>query len=351
VKLQNFKNLGGPVLITGHTGFKGAWLTVLLDALEIEFVGLSLEPEPESLYSKFKVKNKYQEFFIDIRNLDAIEKIVNSVKPSVIMHLAAQPLVLQAYANPFETYSTNVTGTINVLEAASKNLTTKVVAVVTTDKVYENLDTKKAFREQDKLGGNEPYSASKSATEMLILGWQKVFLDRGGFFPVTLRAGNVIGGGDMAKNRLIPDLVRSLITDQELKIRNAESTRPWQHVLDPLYGYLLAIEKSIHNPSVGAFNFGPTGHDINVQNVIDIALNQWKNKQNIKVKYVKEFQHESKYLNLDSSLSKTHLGWHPKFSQMQSIQLTIDWWDKYIFHKHSAIELCKEETRRYIQTN
>ena len=351
MKLQNLKNLAGPVLVTGHTGFKGTWLTVLLDALEIEFVGLSLQPEPNSLYSKFKVKNKYQEYFIDIRNLETVDKIVNSIKPSVIIHLAAQPLVIKAYANPFETYSTNVTGTINVLAAASKNLNTKVVAVVTTDKVYENFESKRAFKEQDKLGGNEPYSASKSAVEMLILGWQKVFLERGGFFPITLRAGNVVGGGDLANDRLMPDIVRTLMTDQVLKIRNAESTRPWQHVLDPLYGYLLAIDKSINDYSEGTYNFGPSGDDLNVQNVIDIALNQWTPNQDIKIEYVKELQHESKYLNLDSSLSTDHLGWSPKFSQKKSIQLTIDWWSQYLLQKNSAEELCRYETQQYIKTN
>jgi len=351
MKLQSLKNLPGPVLVTGHTGFKGTWLTLLLDALEIEFVGLSLPPEPNSLYSKFKEKNKYQEYFIDIRNLETVDKTINSIKPSVIMHLAAQPLVLNAYANPIDTYSTNVTGTINVLAAASKNLTTKVVAVVTTDKVYENFEIKRAFKEQDKLGGNEPYSASKSAVEMLILGWQKVFLERGGFFPITLRAGNVVGGGDLANDRLMPDIVRALMTDQVLKIRNAESTRPWQHVLDPLYGYLLAIDKSINDYSEGTYNFGPSGDDLNVQNVIDIALNQWTPGQDIKIEYVKELQHESKYLNLDSSLSIDHLGWSPKFSQKKSIQLTIDWWSQYLLQVNSANELCRYETEQYIKSN
>jgi CDP-glucose 4,6-dehydratase len=348
MKLKNLKKLSRPILITGHTGFKGTWMILLLEALGIEWVGLSLPPKADSLYSTVGLKNQSNEIFIDIRDLDLLLDAVNSTNPSVIIHLAAQPLVLESYDIPYETFSTNVIGTMNVLEAASKNKSTAITAVITTDKVYQNSGTKKRFKEQDKIGGNEPYSSSKAATESVITGWQQIYHQRGGSFPIALRAGNVIGGGDLAKNRLIPDIIRALQSRSTLKIRNPKSSRPWQHVLDPLYGYLLAIDKSIEDKSYGAFNFGPQGKSLKVQKVLDIAIDKWPKPHCLEIEIVNEIEYESKFLSLNSSLSNTFLNWSPKYSQIESVEITMEWWKNYLLNGFLPLDLCRKEVHQYL---
>ncbi len=347
--LQNLKKLSGPILITGHTGFKGTWMILLLEALGIEWVGLSLPPKADSLYSMIGLENQGNEIFIDIRDLDLLSHAVNSINPSVIIHLAAQPLVLESYSSPYETFSTNVTGTINVLEAASKNKSTEITAVITTDKVYQNSGTGKPFKEKDRIGGNEPYSSSKAAVESVVTGWQQVYHERGGSFPIALRAGNVVGGGDLAPDRLIPDIVRALQNSTVLTIRNPKSTRPWQHVLDPLYGYLLAIDKVVEDKANSAFNFGPKGKNLEVQNVLKTALNKWPKPINVEVEIVRKRTYESKFLSLDSSLSNKFLNWRPKFSQIESIESTMQWWIDYLLHGYAPLELCKRDLNNYLK--
>jgi CDP-glucose 4,6-dehydratase len=218
---------------------------LLLEKLSIEAVGVSLPPEKDSLYSRAGMEGRRNEYFQDIRDSHELSRIFGKVAPSAIIHLAAKSLVVDAYEYPFETFTSNVSGTINVLDAARNTSSVLTVGAVTTDKVYENLKQSRPFLEQDKISGNEPYSSSKAAMEMVVLGWQQLFHQYGGMYPVSLRAGNVIGGGDFSANRLLPDVVRALNTTTPIQVRNPSSVRPWQHVLDPLYGYLLALEWTI----------------------------------------------------------------------------------------------------------
>lgn len=346
--LKNLKKLSGPILVTGHTGFKGTWMILLLEALGIEWAGLSLPPKADSLYSTIGLKNQGNEIFIDIRNLNLLIDAVKSINPSVIIHLAAQPLVLESYFSPYETFSTNVTGTINVLEAASKNKSTEITALITTDKVYQNSGSGKPYKEKDRIGGNEPYSSSKAAAESVIAGWQQIYHERGGSFPIALRAGNVVGGGDLAPNRLMPDIIRALQSNSTIKIRNPKSSRPWLHVLDPLYGYLLAIDKSIEDKSHCVFNFGPSGKSLKVQNVLDIALDKWSIPHSIEIEFTSEMQYESKFLNLDSNLSNTFLNWWPKYSQVESIEITMEWWINYLSNGFEPLDLCRKDIVHFL---
>ncbi len=343
------KRLNGPVLVTGHTGFKGTWLMLLLESLNIEAVGVSLPPERNSLYSRGNMAGKYTEFFQDVRDWNELNRIFQNVRPSVVIHLAAKPLVLDSYQHPFETFTSNVSGTINVLDLARNTNSVQVTGAVTTDKVYENLNSGRPFVEQDKISGNEPYSSSKAAMEMVVLGWQQLFHQFGGMYPVSLRSGNVIGGGDFSDNRLLPDIIRAFHTSTPLEVRNPQSVRPWQHVLDPLYGYLLALEWTLDGNTSAAFNFGPTGQDLEVSEVVEIAMNAWDEKQNEKeIRFIESTYFESQHLSLDSTRAKEALGWVCKYSQKAAIESTVNWWKAALSEKKQPLELCSEEIDTYL---
>jgi CDP-glucose 4,6-dehydratase len=349
MRLERLKNLSGPILVTGHTGFKGTWLMLLLEKLSIEAVGVSLPPEKDSLYSRAGMEGRHNEYFQDIRDSHELSRIFGKVAPSAIIHLAAKSLVIDAYEYPFETFTSNVSGTINVLDAARNTSSVLTVGAVTTDKVYENLKQSRPFLEQDKISGNEPYSSSKAAMEMVVLGWQQLFHQYGGMYPVSLRAGNVIGGGDFSANRLLPDVVRALNTTTPIQVRNPSSVRPWQHVLDPLYGYLLALEWTISGNTDPAFNFGPAGGDLEVQQVVDIACSAWAEKRNeVEVRYVESEYHESEFLALDSKYAQKTLGWSSQYSQESAIKSTIDWWKSALNDNTPPRELCIEEIENYL---
>ena len=231
------------VLITGHSGFKGSWLATWLNFYGSKICGISLPPEnPFNLFDNLNIKDKiYESHFSDICNLPELTKIVNSFKPDITFHLAAQPLVLTSYKKPLLTWETNVIGTANLLNALSNLNTNSTLVVITTDKVYENKEWIYGYKENDQLGGHDPYSASKAAVEILVNSWRKSFCQpqkNGRLKIATARAGNVIGGGDWSQNRLIPDSIKALLKKEKIKIRNPHSTRPWQHVLEPLSGYL-----------------------------------------------------------------------------------------------------------------
>lgn len=322
---SQLRSLSGPVLITGHTGFKGTWLTYLLAALDIPCFGASLPPEPDSMFARLERTGKIPEKFVDIRNRQEVLELIQEIEPSVIIHMAAQPLVLESYKSPVETFDTNVMGTANVLDAAFSSNSVQVIGVVTTDKVYLNDNSGFAFSENSPLGGHDPYSASKAATEQVVNAWRSISSNRGGPSVISMRAGNVIGGGDFAENRLLPDLVRAMMGNKEIVIRNPNSTRPWQHVLDPLFGYLLYIESVLNGDSQESMNFGPAGESLSVREVTQIFISG-DPTLSIHFEPSSSDQLESKLLEISSDKARKLLGWESKVSQISAIKSTLEWW-------------------------
>ena len=274
-QLPALRSNSGPVLVTGHTGFKGTWLTLLLEKLGVEVVGFSLSPEKDSLFDRAGRTGAIKEVFADIRDYELLNTYITSIKPSAIIHMAAQPLVLESYRLPKETFDVNVMGTVNVLDSAFKTDSVQAIVVVTTDKVYRNDNSGRAFIESDPLEGKDPYSASKVGTEAAVAAWQQIQRISGGPKVVAVRAGNVIGGGDWGDNRLLPDLIRSFSSGQKMAVRNPASTRPWQHVLDPLGGYISALEAILGGEKISSVNFGPDTQSIAVSEVVKIAVETW----------------------------------------------------------------------------
>lgn len=336
LELPNLKALNGPILITGHTGFKGTWLIELLTIHGFDVVGLSLPPAANSLYSRVLETTKYKEYFADVNDFAAISKLIQEIKPVFIFHLAAQALVFDAYEKPFETYRTNITGTLNIIETALSASTCRGIQVITTDKVYFNTNSGKSFVETDPLFGKDPYSGSKVGAESVVSGLQNMMKAEHGLLIQSVRAGNVIGGGDFAKNRLIPDLVRSYVQGTELIIRNPNSTRPWQHVLDPLIGYLKAAEYLLATEECGPFNFGPTEPSLPVSKVLEFALEILPTK--FSVTTVEDLSRlESLQLDINPNKSALHLKWQPIFTQEQAIKLSMQWWKNVLHEEESAL--------------
>lgn len=332
----------GTVLVTGHTGFKGSWLTMLLHKLGFEVVGLSLPPEENSLYLSLSQTNRpATEYFVDIRNREQVQEALSNHAFTYAFHLAAQPLVLESYTSPVETFETNVIGTANILSALIKQEHLKAIGVVTTDKVYRNSNTGIRFSENDQLGGKDPYSASKVGTEAVADAWRQISKLNRGPRVISLRAGNVIGGGDFSKDRLLPDIIRSFSSGTPLTIRSPKSTRPWQHVLDPLIGYFLALATS-DNHTFDSFNFGPTEPSLNVSTVINIAKENLDG--NLAVEIVESNTDiEAKSLELDSSRALTNLKWKPFLTQEEAIIKTLDWWKLKNQSFESTNILCNSE--------
>jgi CDP-glucose 4,6-dehydratase len=340
----------GAVLVTGHTGFKGAWLTMLLHRLGYEVVGLSLPPAKDALYSRLQPSDRPKiEYFIDINERDSVQSAICKHEFKYAFHLAAQPLVLESYINPQQTFATNVTGTVNVLSALMLQRNLEAIGVVTTDKVYKNLNTGKRFTEKDPLGGKDPYSASKVGTEAVADAWRQISAMNNGPRVISLRAGNVIGGGDYSNDRLLPDIVRSYLTGSKLKIRNLNSTRPWQHVLDPLIGYVLALENSAKN-ACDAFNFGPSETSLSVDSVVKLAVRSWGEDLNYETSE-SGTDIEAKSLELDSSLAAHTLEWKPFLDQGQAVQHTVNWWKLAKLEKIPESELCGLEIDKALKFN
>jgi CDP-glucose 4,6-dehydratase len=332
--------VNGPVLVTGHTGFKGAWLTMLLQEIGIEVVGFSLPPLEDSLYSRLKMSGKIKETFGDIRDKKEVSSVIKKFNPIAIIHLAAQPLVLESYNSPTETFEVNCIGTANILQNGILTKSVKSIIAVTTDKVYENNNSGIPFKENDPLKGKDPYSSSKVAAEAAISAWQQIAINEHGPKIISVRAGNVIGGGDLAKDRLIPDLIRSHLNKTTVQIRNPKSTRPWQHVLDPLCGYIKVLNLSMSGETDSAFNFGPSEKSLEVQKVIEIAQKAWPEMFQVSVQNSQETKYEAFSLELDSKRSNVKLGWTPTWSQSEAITETVTWWKNLIINDKSPIELC-----------
>lgn len=347
---RRLRELPGPIMITGHTGFKGAWLTFLLEHLEVPTVGYSLAPEPDSLYARANRQGAIPEIYADIRTIDQVEAFIAKHRPAAIIHMAAQPLVLESYKTPRETFETNVMGTVNVLDAGFRSGFVEAVVVVTTDKVYRNDNSGRPFVETDALAGKDPYSASKVGTESAVAAWQQISKISGGPKVVSVRAGNVIGGGDWAKDRLIPDLVRGLASGEPVQIRNPDSTRPWQHVLDPLSGYLMTLEAVLNEKAIVAVNFGPGTESLTVREVVDIAVGEWPQSDAATISFEIGTGHiEAKTLQLDSTLGRSLLGWKDSWNQKEAVISTIKWWDKVLNHSAPAREVCQADIFHLIQ--
>jgi len=339
--ISKLRRLEGPVLITGHTGFKGTWMTLLLERLGIKVVGYSLGPTESSLFNRLNRRGKITEVFQDIRDTANLNEFFRQTKPRFVLHMAAQPLVLESYKNPRNTFEVNVMGTINLIEAAFQTDSVQVIGVVTTDKVYKNDSTGKKFIEADALEGKDPYSASKVSTESVVRSWTNIQEISGGPRLISLRAGNVIGGGDFAEDRIMPDLVRGLISEKIVEIRNPDSTRPWQHVLDPLLGYLCAMIQALDSKHESAYNFGPAEESLTVEELVNIVKRNFPGKFKVMSNFeLKNKDLESKFLGLDSTLSNVGLGWYPVWNQENAIISTIEWWLDVIDKQSSGFEKC-----------
>lgn len=325
------------VLVTGHTGFKGSWLSIWLTELGAKVVGYALDPYTEKdNFVLAKMNDKIIDFRGDIRDYEKLKKIFDVYQPEFVFHLAAQPLVRISYEIPRETYEINVMGTLNILECIRFCKETKVGIMVTTDKCYDNKEQVWGYKENDAMGGFDPYSSSKGCSELLIASWRNSFMNPKDYKKhnkaiSSVRAGNIIGGGDWAKDRIIPDCIRAIELNKPIEIRNPNSVRPWQHVLEPISGYLSLAQKMIENPVLysGAWNFGPNLESVvKVKKIAEMIVSFYGKGE---IKYVsKEDQpHEAKLLNLDISKAMFDLGWKPTLGVQEAIGLTVDWYKRY----------------------
>jgi CDP-glucose 4,6-dehydratase len=339
---------GKRVLLTGHTGFKGGWLALWLRRLGAHVTGLALAPNTQpNLFSTAGIVDIASNYQCDIRDAGAVEKIVRQAQPEIVFHLAAQPLVRLSYRDPLTTFATNTMGTAHVLNALRTLPDIRVAIMVTTDKVYRNTGQAHAFREDDTLGGHDPYSASKAASETVIESYRKSYLAERGVAIASARAGNVIGGGDWSEDRLIPDAVRAWKSHETLGIRRPDAVRPWQHVLEPLAGYMRLAHVLWDNAALAnAYNFGPVAHEAaSVRQVIELARNQ---RPTSKVHYaqVEDGLHEAPCLTLETSRAQTVLGVQALWSLEQAVYRTMGWYDG--FHAGtSARVLCEDDLDAY----
>lgn len=336
---------GRRVLVTGHTGFKGAWLCTWLLELGARVQGYALPPETDpNLFGVLGLDRELEHQLGDIRDFDAVSAAFRKGKPEVVLHMAAQPLVRESYRDPVATYDTNVMGTVHVLEACRMTDTVTVIVVVTSDKCYENREWVWGYRETDRLGGRDPYSSSKASAELVTAAYRASFFDRrstsGAHVSVsTARAGNVIGGGDWTADRLVPDAIKSFAASQPLIVRNPTATRPWQHVIDPLRGYLLLCERAQRraDPITGAFNFGPADADIaTTAELAGRLADEWGPEAAWEPRLQPDQPHEAGNLRLDSSRARQVLGWRPVFGLESAVRETVRWYRAYYDHAGAA---------------
>ncbi|MFH7242862.1 MAG: CDP-glucose 4,6-dehydratase [Spirulina sp.] len=345
---------GKRVFVTGHTGFKGSWLSLWLQQLGAEVVGFS-QPAPTdpSLFEAAQVAHGMTSLVGDVRDLEGLTQAMNQAQPEIVLHLAAQPLVRYSYQNPVETYATNVMGTVHVLEAVRQTSSVRVAVVITSDKCYENREWVWGYRENEAMGGHDPYSNSKGCAELVTAAYRSSF-----FAPETfeshrvavasVRAGNVIGGGDWALDRLIPDMIKAFHAGQPVLIRNPHAIRPWQHVLEPLGGYLLLAEKLWHHGSdlVGGWNFGPQDDDAKpVSWIVDRLTTLWGNGATWELDGGSH-PHEAHYLKLDCSKAKARLGWEPRLTLADTLEWVVEFYQGY-YGGQSARDIATHQIQRY----
>ena len=342
------------VFVTGHTGFKGSWLCIFLHLLGAEVTGYSLKPKTRpSLFKQANVKKLIKKSIIaDIRDYTKLHGEIKKSNASIVFHLAAQPLVRYSYMNPKETFDTNFTGSLNILESVRKIKTVKTTILITTDKVYENTRDK-IFKEDDPLGGRDPYSTSKVCVELLFNSYLRSFFSNNNKRSfATVRAGNVIGGGDYSEDRLVPDIYRYYNKNKSVLIRNRNSTRPWQHVLEPLSGYLLLAQK-LYNKKINNinnnWNFGPNISNCkNVNYIAKYFSNKLKFKIAYDIKGKKGFQHETSYLRLSNHKARTILDWYPKWNLNQTLDKIFEW--NSMLNKKNALYITKKQIFEYLNS-
>ena len=337
------------VLITGHNGFKGTWLLIWLIELGAKVSGLSLPPKKSSkLFNDIepKIKHKYENIELDINNSEELNKAIEKINPDIVFHLAAQALVLKSYQEPILTWKTNLIGSLNLLESLKNIKKSCSVVMVTTDKVYKNQEWEYGYRENDQLGGLDPYSASKSAAEIMVQSWKQSFCGEGihqknNLYISTARAGNVIGGGDWAENRIIPDLVKAIKAKKKLVIRNPTYKRPWQHVLDPLNGYLLLAKLNYLNKNIlgEPYNFGPPlESNKSVSQLVEFIFSIWEGECFVNKE---DTFHESKLLHLNIDKAYQDLNWTPTWDFKETIFKTINWYKRE--KNLNSLGLCLED--------
>ena len=351
--MYNFKNfyLNKSVLITGHTGFKGSWLSLWLYLIGAKVIGVSLnKPTNPSHFDKLKLKNKITDLRLDIRNLEKLNLVFKKYKPDMIFHLAAQSLVRRSYKEPINTFSTNIIGTLNILDCMKAYKKKCNAVIITSDKSYKNLEIKRGYHENDLLGGKDPYSASKASAELIIQSYVNCYFNNNDKNKLAIaRAGNVVGGGDWSEDRLIPDCIRACIKNNKTIIRNPSSTRPWQHVLEALRGYLiLGISLSKNKKLSGEpFNFGPKiSQDKSVYSFLKEMKKNW-NKIQWKIKKNKSKEHESKLLKLNSSKAEKYLSWKAILQFKETAQMTAKWYKEYYKNPSKAFSLSKQQILDY----
>lgn len=347
VDFSSYKDLR--VLVTGHTGFKGSWLTATLIRLGAHVIGYSLEPQTiPNLFDILNLREKITHYVGDICDYDGFKKVIDKEKPDLVFHLAAQAIVREGYARPLETFQVNTLGTANILDAI-KSSTARAAVFVTTDKVYENIETQKPYTELDPLGGHDPYSASKAAAELIISSYQRSYFDlpSSNLLIASARAGNVVGGGDWSQYRLVPDIIKAVFEgDGVIVIRNPDHIRPWQHVLDVITGYLLLGKALLEKrPQIsGAWNFAPgTNCCITVEQLVKKALTIF-NQGTFRLE--KSSEHEHRHLLLDASKSKNKLGWISRYQIEKTLNLTFQWYKSY-YAGESMVEFTRQQIDAY----
>lgn len=343
---------GRRVLITGHTGFKGSWLWLLLRALEARPIGMALPPETDpSLSALVGITEEADSHYADVRDPNETARVVRDAEPEVVFHLAAQPIVRRSYQHPIDTFATNVLGTIQVLNALRDTRAVRAIVVITSDKVYRNNGSAHAFLEDDTLGGHDPYSSSKACCELAVESWRLSFFDRKEIATglATARAGNIVGGGDWAADRLVPDLIRAFINRKPAQIRRPEAVRSWIHVLEPLTGYLLLAEQLCNAPAVfsEAWNFGPRESGMrSVDTVVRQSVDLWGEPSAWEISPGHQ-PFEAAALRLDAKKASDRLHWHPRLDFDETLRWSIDWYRRW----HTGTKpgtLCAEQIERYL---
>lgn len=347
VKKSFYKNK--KILITGATGFKGAWLCMWLKILGSKVYGIGHNPNRnKNLFYSLNLHKEINLSILDVRNFSKLCKKIKSIKPEIIFHLAAQPLILESYKKPFETYNVNSNGTLNILESIKNTKSVKTLILVTSDKCYQSNSSTKGFKEEDKLGGEDPYSGSKACAEIIANTYYKSFFSKKNIGVATVRAGNVIGGGDWSKDRLIPDCINSILKNKTIKLRNPLFNRPWQHVLEPLNGYLMLAEKLYKNSKKysGPWNFGSKKNTVtNVLTIVRRIVKKWGKGR---ITFKKQKFYEQVNLQLNINKSQQILQWKPKLTILESVDFTVEWYKKILTEKADVVKITKYQINKFM---
>jgi len=337
------------VLVTGHTGFKGSWLVLLLKELEANVMGISLAPDNLSMFNTLNLENYCTSHLIDLRNKESVSDVFKAFNPDIVFHLASQSLVIKSYNDPYLTYSSNLIGLVNLLDSCRNSNGVRTIINITSDKCYKNNESVKGYKETDQLGGHDPYSNSKACSELITESYRESFFKFMSIACISARAGNVIGGGDWSENRLIPDIIKAFSAKSKLNIRSPEAIRPWQHVLEPLTGYMLLAEKSYDEPELFSegWNFGPDEDNMRTVNEIISSMSKYINISDI-IEYVQSQYHETQILKLDINKAKTKLNWFPKWGFDKTIEMTASWYQEYL-SGNNIDKLTSSQITEYLQ--